>query len=512
MAGSPQISDNSRRIARNTLALYSRMLLLMVIGLFTSRIVLSALGVEDRGVYNAVGSFVSMMAIVTSSLSTAISRFLTVEIGKGDIASLKKVFATANAIMLMVAAVVLLVAEPVGLWYLDNVMNLPDGRLPAAKWVFQFSLATFIINMLSVPYNAAIIAHEKMSAFAVIGVVEGVCKLAVALVLMKAPMDKLILYSLLMCCVALLVRFLYAFYCRRHFEESRTGVRFDRDYSRQMLGFAGWNGLSYGIYLVNIQGVTQLVNYFFGVVFNTMRGIAFDVENMVKQFVTNVLQALNPQITKSYVSGDTSYSYNLVCKGAKYSFLIIFILAVPFLFEAEMLLALWLKADYVPQGTALFTRLTLICLLLDLLMTSSSTLVQATGRIRKFYIVTSGITVLIFPLTWLFYRLGAPAYVCYLVFIGVYLVNDIVKLFLLKDIVGFPISLFLKEVILKVLPVVLISLLLTFIVWKLVPQGIWRLLAVLATGTLATCLTTYTFALTDGERAFVRSKLRFLSR
>ena len=497
MEGAPQISDNSRRIARNTLALYSRMLILMVIGLFTARIVLGALGIEDRGVYDTVGSFVSMMAIVTSSLSTAISRFLTVEIGKGDMASLKKVFATANAIMLIVAAVVILIA---------------DGRLSAARWVFQFSLATFVINMLSVPYNATIIAHEKMSAFAVIGVVEGVCKLLVALALLKVSMDKLILYALLMCCVALLVRFLYASYCRRCFEESRTGVRFDKDYSRQMFGFAGWNGLSYGVYLVNIQGVTQLVNYFFGVVFNTMRGIAFNVENMVKQFVTNVLQAINPQITKSFVSGDTGYSFNLVCKGAKYSFLIIFILAVPFLFEAEMLLALWLKAEFVPEGTALFTRLTLLCLLLDLLMTSSSTLVQASGRIRKFYIVTSCITFLIFPLTWIAYRLGAPAYVCYLVFIGVYVINDIVKLFLMREIVGFPISLFMKEVILKVLPVVVITLLVTFLVWKLVPAGGWRLLAVLFTGTVSTCITTYTFALTEGERAFVRSKLRFLSR
>ena len=325
-------------------------------------------------------------------------------------------------------------------------------------------------------------------------------------------MDKLILYALLMCCVALLVRFLYASYCRRCFEESRTGVRFDKEYSKQMFGFAGWNGLSYGVYLVNIQGVTQLVNYFFGVVFNTMRGIAFNVENMVKQFVTNVLQAINPQITKSFVSGDTDYSFNLVCKGAKYSFLIIFILAVPFLFEAEMLLALWLKAEFVPEGTALFTRLTLLCLLLDLLMTSSSTLVQASGRIRKFYIVTSCITFLIFPLTWIAFRLGAPAYVCYLVFIGVYVINDIVKLFLMREIVGFPISLFMKEVILKVLPVVVITLLVTFLVWKLVPAGGWRLLAVLFTGTVSTCITTYTFALTEGERAFVRSKLRFLSR
>ncbi len=503
---SGQISENSKRIARNTLALYFRMFLLMAIGLFTARIVLNSLGVEDKGVYETVGSFVSMMAIVTSSLSTAISRFLTVEIGRADSDSLKRVFATAVTIMLLVSAAVLLIAEPVGLWYMDNVMKLPEGRLSAARWVFQFSLLTFVVNLLSVPYNATIIAYEKMSAFAVIGVAEGLFKLAVALVLMVSKSDRLVTYAVLMCAVAVLVRFMYAAYCRRFFEESRVRAGFDREYFRRMFGFAGWNGLAYGVYLVNTQGVTLLVNYFFGVVFNTMRGIAFNVESMVKQFVSNVLTAMNPQITKSYVSDNREYSFTLACKGSKYAFLIVFTLAVPFLFEAEALLGLWL-GKLVPDGTALFTRLTLAGLCLDLLMTPFSTLVQASGNIRRFYIVTSAVTLLIFPITWIAYRSGVPAYSCYLVFIGVYVLNDIVKLGLLRRETGFPPMMFVREVLWKVIPTAAVTLTVTCLVWRVFDPGLWRLLVSLAAGFLSTCLTVYFFSLSEGERSFVRSKL-----
>lgn len=501
------ISENSRRIAKNTLALYFRMFLLMAIGLFTARIVLNSLGVEDKGVYETVGSFVSMMAIITSSLSTAISRFLTVEIGKSDTESLKRVFSTAVTIMLLVSAVVLLVAEPLGMWYIGNVMKLPEGRLGAARWVFQFSLLTFVINLLSAPYNATIIARERMSAFAVIGVVEGILKLAVALLLSVSSFDRLLTYSFLMCVVALLVRFLYSSYCRHYFEESRVGAGFDKAYFGQMFGFAGWNGLAYGVYLVNTQGVTLLVNYFFGVVFNTMRGIAFNVENMVKQFVSNVLTAMNPQITKSYVTDNKEYAYSLTCKGSKYAFLIVFILSVPFLFEAETILRLWLGA-LVPEGTALFTRLALVGLCLDLLMTPFATLIQASGNIRRYYIVTSAVTMLIFPLTWLFYKAGAPAYSCYLVFIGVYALNDAVKLGLMRRQIGFPVRMFVRDVLMKILPVAVVTLAVTFPVWRLfgVP-GILRLLAVLATGTLAACVTAYFFSLSEGERSFVNSRI-----
>ena len=503
---SGNISESSRRIARNTLALYFRMFVLMLIGLFTARVVLQSLGIEDKGVYESVGGFVAMMAIITNSLSIAISRFLTVEIGREDGERLRKVFSTALSIMLLVALVVIAVAEPLGVWYIGNIMQLPEGRTPAALILFQFSLATFVINLVSVPFNSTIIAHENMRAFAVIGVVEGVLKLGVALLLSISPLDKLITYGALMCAVAFIAKALYAAYSLRRFPESTLRPGFDRALFRSMFGFAGWNGLSNAVYLVNTQGVTLLVNYFFGVVFNTMRGIAMNVETMVKQFVTNVLTAMNPQITKSYVRGDTSYAFTIACKGSKYAFLIIFLLGVPFLFEAEILLRLWL-GDIVPEGTALFTRLAIAGMCLDIMMSPFSTVIQARGNIRRFYITVSSVMLLIFPLTWILFRLGAPAYSCYIVFIGIYLVTDVVKLLILRKETGFPLVMFWKEVLLRVLPVAALTLAVTFPVWRLMDAGVWRLLAVLAVGTAATLVGTYFFALSRGERSFVNSKL-----
>lgn len=506
MGDSRQISESSIRIARNTLALYFRMFLLLFIGLFTARVVLNSLGIENKGIYESVGGFVAMMTIITNSLTAAISRFITVEIGREDIAKLKKVFSTALSLMLMVSLVVVLIAEPLGFWYISNVMQLPEGRIGAALIIFQFSLATLIINLLNLPFNATIIAHEKMGAYAVIGVVEGVMKLAVALLLSIAPFDKLITYGALTCAVTFVAKSLYAIYSLHFFSESSLRPGFDRTLFRSMFGFAGWNGLSNAVYLVNSQGVTLLVNYFFGVVFNTMRGIAINVETSVKQFVANVLTAMNPQIIKSFVRGDTDYAFTIVCKGVKYAYLIIFLLGVPFLFEAEIILRLWL-GNIVPEGTALFTRLTIAGMCLDIMMIPFNTLIQASGKIRRFYIAVSSVMVLIFPLTWILFSLGAPAYSCYLVFIVVYLAVDIVKLCVVHSQIGFPLSMFIKEVLLKVLPVTVITLVVTFPVWKLMDAGVWRFLAVLAVGTAATLLGSYFFALSSGERSFVNAKL-----
>lgn len=503
------LSAKSSTIARNTVVLYLRMFFLMVISLFTARIVFNALGVENKGIYGAVASFVSMMAVVTSSLSSAISRFITVGIGKGDKEDLKRIFATANGLLILTAFILLVIAEPLGMWYISNKMNLPDGRAGAACWVFQFSLLSALVSLVSIPYNATIFAHEKMGIYGIIGVIEGVCKLLVAFLITISPFDTLIFYSLLLCLISLMVRFMYTSYCRRHFEESRAGYSLDRKYLGQLAGFAGWNGLSSGVLILNTQGLTLLLNYFFGVVFNAMRDIANNVEGMVKPFVMNVLTSIVPQITKSYAAGDKDYSFNLACKGCKYGFLIIFVLAVPFWFDAEFILDFWLGGKVlVPDGSGLFTRLMLVCLLIDLMVTPLSNVVLASGRIRKFYLYTSAVNALVFPLTWIAYRIGAPAYSCYLVFIVIYFVCDIIRLVLVRNLLGFPMKMFYKEVLLKVIPVVVLTLVPVWLVWRMTPEGWARLIAVLFIGTGVAALTTYFFALTEGERGFVDTKFR----
>ena len=506
MSEHPSISPNSQRIARNAGALYVRMFILMIVSLLTARIVLNALGAEDRGVYETVASFVSMMALLSNALSTAISRFLTVQIGKGDTDSLKQVFATAKGLLWVIALLIVLVAEPLGIWYIDQVMNLPDGRTAAAQWVFQFSLLTFVVNLLSIPYNASIFAHERMKIYAIIGVVEGLLKFGVALSIMHASTDRLIFYGGLLLGVAFFVRSLYVLYCRQQFQESRVKSQLYKEHLGAMVSFAGWNGLAQSIAILNAQGVTQLLNVFFGVVFNTMRGLALNVENMIKQFISNVLTAINPQITKSYASGDRTYSAQLACKGSKYAFLIGFTLALPFFFEAQPLLELWLGKRFIPEGTDLFTKLGLVCMVLDIALNPISRYGQAAGRIKAFYLMYSVVTVLVFPITWILFKSGYPATTLYFVFLADYLLLDILKVAVGSRVYGFPAGLFVKETLLRVLPVMLLSLAVTYGIYLAIPEGIWQLIGVLTGGTLCVGLSAFAFALTPGERAYVLSR------
>lgn len=276
------ISENSRRIARNTLLLYFRMLLMMIIGLYTSRVVLDALGETDYGVYNAVGSMVMVFTFITTSVSSAISRFLAVELGKGDGSRLRKVFSAGLAVQLIFAAALVILAETAGLWFLNERMNIPPDRMQAARLVFHCSLGVLVVNLLSVPYNATIIAHEKMSAFAFISILEAVLKLSVALVLYLTLHDKLSLYAFLTLAVALLVRLTYGLYCRRHFPESRGRLELDRSLIREMASFSGWSFFGSSAYVFNTQGVSSVGNIVFGVAFNAARGVALWVENIVK--------------------------------------------------------------------------------------------------------------------------------------------------------------------------------------------------------------------------------------
>lgn len=506
MPAQGQISENSRRIAKNTLFLYFRMFLMMVIGLFTSRVVLKALGVDDVGVYNAVGGAVSLFAVVSNSVAAAVTRFITCELGRKDFTRLRRVFSTSVVVMLIFCGVLLVFVETFGLWYLNCRMNIPEGRLGAANWVLQCSMLTLMASLLSVPYNATIMAHERMKIYAYISILEAVLKLSVALLLALSVFDKLITYAVLMVVVFVVIRFVYGLYCHKNFEETRSGFVFDRGLIREMLGFAGWNSLASGTYVVNTQGVNLLVNHFFGVALNAARHYTTQVDGIVKQFVTNVVVSINPQITKSYVTGNKDYSFELVRKACKYTYLIILVFAVPVFFEAESLLRLWLGT--VPEWTALFTKLTLVCLVLDVICTPFSTLILADGKIRDFYLWSSCVTILMFPVTWVVYHLGAPAYASYLVFVGVYLVADAVKLVVLNRKTCFPIGAFVREVLLRVLPPTVFSAAAAWAAFALIPEGLARLAAVLVASTIAMAAAVFVFSLTPGERSFVISKLR----
>lgn len=501
-----QISERSRRVAVNTVALYIRMLVLMFVGLFTSRIVLGALGIDDYGTYGAVGGVVMLFTLFSNSIAQAISRFLTFDLGRGG-SRLKEIFSASVWVQLGLSAILVVLVNTLGLWFLKTRMDIPAGRMDAAVWVLEFSLVTLVASLMAVPYNATIIAHEKMGAFAWISLAEGALKLAVALLLSLSPVDKLKSYAVLMAVVALLVRLMYVAYCRRHFPESRASRSLPRrETVVEMVGFAGWNFFGSSAFVVNTQGVNLLVNVFFGVGVNAARNIATQVEGIVKQFVTNFLTALNPQITKSWAEGDRKWCFDLVCRGSRLSFLILLFFAVPVFYECELLLDLWLPQ--VPQDAALFVRLVILAIMADMVFNPLVTLEQAYGKIRNFYLITGGIYYTVLPVSWVLLRFcGAPSWTPYAVFIAAYLVSDLAKMAILRRQVDFPVGRLVLDVLLRGGAVALMSLALTGLVWHFMPQGVLRLLSVLAVSTLAIVAGAWMFALTEGEKDFVKSHM-----
>lgn len=497
-------------MARNTLLLYFRMFLLMLIGLFTSRVVVRTLGIDDYGVYHVVGGVVTVFTFLTTSLSAAISRYLAAHLSDGDAVRLRSIFSTGIVILLGLALLLALLVETAGLWWLNHRLDIPDGRLDAARWVLHCSLGVLVVSLLSVPYNATIIAHERMAAFAVISLGEAALKLGVALLLYVSPFDKLVSYAVLMLGVAVLVRAAYGIYCRRHFAEARGPLRWDGALVREMTAFAGWSFFGSSAYVFNTQGVGQVVNLFFGVAVNAARGVALQVENIARQFVSNFLTAINPQITKSWAAGEREYCFELVRKGAKYAWLVILLFLVPVLGEAELLLDLWLGPDKVPPHAAAFLRLSLVGLLVDLAGNSLLTLVQATGRVRGYYLITGLTSYLCLPLVWLAFRLGAGPAWAYVIFIAVYGVVFVQRVAIARRLTGFPLKPFLRLILLLVMTTCFA------LVFPLVLRGtglapLWRLLLGTLLGWASAAWYAWLFLLTAGERGFVLRKVgRFL--
>ena len=500
------ISENSKRIAKNTLALYFRMFLLMAIGLFTSRVVLNSLGVSDFGVYGAVGGIVSMCSLMSGSLASAIGRFVTVELGVKDSVRLGEVFSTSVIVILALAALLFVVAEPLGIWYVGNVMNLPPGRVDAAQWVLQFSLLTFVVNLMSVPYNATIMAHEKMQAYAYISILEGVLNLAVAISIKFSSLDRLKLFSVLMFVSAMVVRFTYALYCKRHFEECRSGLRWNKGIFSQMLSFAGWNFLGNGAYILNTQGVNQLLNVFFGVPLNAAREVMSKVETTVNKFVTSFITAINPQIMKSYASGNLEYMYHLICRGAKYSYYMLYVLALPLMLETPYILGLWL--GNVPEYSSVFVRLALATSLCNTLGHTFLTAVNATGNVARYQVWVTVVGVLVFPLSLVAFKCGLPPQTAFYINFFVYFILIFVRLFIVSAQIGMPKSLFVKEVFARIIPVTAISAVIPLALSLALRPSLWRLLAVCAASVGCVAVAVYLVGMTDGEKSVVKGKIR----
>ena len=457
-----QNSLNTRRIAKNTLMLYVRMLFMMFLGLFTSRIVLEALGENDFGIYDVVGGVVAMFSLISGSLTTAVTRFITFEMGKGEGAQLNKVYSNAVVIQLLLAVLIAVIAEPVGLWYIDNKMTIDPLRIPAARMVLHFSILAFMVNLMSVPQMASITAHEKMSAYAYIGILEGVLKFAVALAIANSSSDRLVMYSVLMALSVVVVRSVYSLYCRRNFPECRYRPGFDKGLFKEMSSFAGWNFIGIAASVIRDYGGTILINLFYGPAVNAARAIALQLNNAVQGFVKNFMTAVNPQITKLFASGDTASMLALVRKSSKISYYLLLILVLPIIFNVDFLLNLWLKE--VPEYSAVFVVLFLIFTLSECIANPMVTATLATGRIKINYII--GILVMLnLPVSYICLKAGAAPESILVVAIILSQICLIARFLILKYLVKFPARDFLVKVYLNVIVVTVISVILPYIVY-----------------------------------------------
>lgn len=496
--------ENNKRIAKNTVILYFRMIFTMLVALYTSRIVLNTLGVEDYGIYSVVGGIVIMFSSINTTMATAVQRFMNYEMGRKDPIRLNKVFNTSFIIHLAISIIVLCLLETVGIWFLNSEMNIAPDRINAANWVLQFSIFSFLVNIMIVPYNAAIIANERMKAFAYISIIEVSLRLLIVYCLLLFDYDKLKLYAILIFGVTLILQFIYRYYAKKHFSECKFKWEWDKQLSKEMLSFAGWNMIGVSSTVIRTQGINIVLNIFFDALVNAAMGLANQVKNAVESFTNNFLTAISPQITKSYASGDFPYLTSLIYKGSRYAFYLVLLLTLPLLLETELILKLWLKN--VPEYTVIFVQLILVTNMIDVI---SKTLIQtmfATGKIKNYQIIVGSITLLNLPLAILFYYLGYPPYIAFIIGIIIAIIALFTRLIMLKKIIV--IRSFLKNVVLDIICVCAVSLVIPLILYLSLPDNLTSLALITFVSILSVGLSVYSLGLSNNEKKYVHNKIK----
>lgn len=498
-------SAESKRIAKNTMFLYFRMILIMGITLYTSRVVLNQLGVNDYGIYNVVGGIVTLFSLFSSALTGAITRFLTFELWRKD-GDVQRIFASSVTILLLMAIGVSILVETGGLWFLNNKMQIAPERLSAANWVLQCSIVAFIVNTLAIPYNALIIAHEKMSAFAYISLVEAGLKLGVALVLYLSLFDNLKTYAVLTTLVAVIIRWCYSFYSSRHFKEGRFEIRFDKGVFRQILSFTGWTCIGGSASILNSQGINMLLNVYWGTAVNAARGLAVQVNTAVAQFSTNFMSAVNPQIIKNYASGDENRMVALVYQSSKYAFILMYLIALPILIETDSILRIWL-GEY-PDYTSVFIRLVLIHSLIDCGCLSLQTANQAIGKVKVYQIVAGGTLLLNFPLSWIGLHFGLSPVWVYIVSIFISCLGMLARLSVMRRISAISIRAFCSNVVLPCLTIAVVAALPPFISMVYLPQNIWTFVFNVLLSMASVCTASWLWGFGASEKQMILSKVK----
>lgn len=502
---SSESASSNRRIAKNAAALYFRMIITMLVGLYTSRVILQALGVEDYGIYNVVGGFVSMFSLISGSLQGSVGRFLTFELGTGNKEKLSKIFTTSFIVMIGLSCLIVIATESVGLWYLYNKMVIPTERMDAAFWCFQLSIASFVLSLLSAPYSSSIIAHERMGIYAYISILDAIFKLLICFAVMASPIDKLVYYAILVFLVSVIDQIIYWTYCTKKFEECKLIPVFDKVIFKQMFGFAGWNFIGGSAGLLRSQGASLMLNAFGGPVVNAANGIANSICNLVSVFVGSFTQAFNPQITKRYAAKEYESLMQLLIYGSKYSYYLMFILALPIFFNAKFILQIWLSV--VPEHTVAFTRWILVFLLAESISRPIITAKNATGKIRNYQLVVGGILLLTLPISYIGLKSGLSVTFVACANTITAILAFFARMYMLRgDIPFWSSRIFFRKVFMNVLYVSVLACVPTAISYNLMPEGWANLLMTTPIAIVSSLLVIYHIGCSKSEKIIIKSK------
>lgn len=501
-----ETTTNNKRILKNTVFLYFRMFLVMTITLFTSRVILKNLGVEDFGIYNVVGGVVAMMAVVNSSMGVATQRYITFSLGKRDFDRLKQVFNTSIQIYLLLSFLLIGLAETIGLWWVNNKLVIPEARMETANWVYQYAILSCCFTLLVNPFYATIIAYEKMDYYAYLSIVEVTLKLLVAYIITMIPYDKLNTYGSLMLAVQAIVLGMYLFYCRRHFSECRFRYYRNNTLFKELLSYSGWNLFAAFSMVAKGQGLNILLNAFFGPTVNAARGIAYQINAVISQFFTNFYTAVKPQVTKYYAQDKHDEMFKLIFMSARMSFFLILFISLPIMVETHSIIMLWLNTDI--DYVVVFTRLIILISAIDAMATPLMTLMHATGKIRLYQMVISVSTILILPFSYICLKyFNCNPTSAFVVSLCTSLFCMFARLWLVNRKVDFPIKKYITSVYARCVLVAILSAIVPGMIYFQLQESIQRLIIVCAVSVLSSAVAIMSIGMNKNERSFVYNQI-----
>ena len=502
-----EISSANKRIARNTLMLYIRMFFTMIVSLYATRVVLQALGEEDYGIYNVVGGIVVMFSFLSRTLASASQRYFAFELGRKNYERLKQVFSITQILYVIVIAIIVIAAESFGLWFLHSKATIPPERMVAAEWIFQFSVVSFSLTLFTTPYQADIIAREKMDVYAFIGILEAVLHLLLALALQFIPFstDLLIIYGLMVLLNAIIVNATYIGYSIKKYDESHFQFYWESKLAKEILSYSGWNLFGAMAGVARSQGINMLINVFFTPAINAARGVAYQINNAINHFASNFYTAVRPQVTKNYAKGDMNATLSLVFSSSKLTYYLLLFVAVPIMVFAEQILDIWL--DVVPDHTLLFTELVIIIALVDSISNPLITLAQATGKVALYQSVVGALLLLNLPISYIFLKQGYPAEITMLVAIFISVISLFARLIILRKIASFPVQEYIVQVLVRIsIPTILsfgiVYLLKIFLLPSI--ESVWMFLIKFAIAVILTICIILTTGLNIREKDMLR--------